>query len=314
MRKTVTILTFMSLVVACSATAASAALSHGDMEDASSYSVCPGWTYYSTGSVTGALQTKEATTIHGGLASQKLNGTSANAARMGIMQTLTANPGDAFTFDGWVNPSAAATTTYYKMAANWDGSTTISDTLSSYTDFAPTRTAWNHLTGLAGNATTAGGVTLFLDHKRRSNANFSGYWDDISAYQAFVPPAPAVASPTDTSLHVDVTPGGNSGNAAAQYAITIGGGGYTLGTNWVLSNGSVGTTAAWKTDALWDNGAVTGLLPSTTYTFEIVARYSSTVTQATLREGFTGEGRTTPEPATLGLLALGGLAMLRRRR
>lgn len=298
--------------------AAPAALVNGDMEFEGNYSVCPGWTYYSQGTITTAQQAKELVTIHGGLASQRLSGNSGSStARMGIRQTIAANQGDAITFDGWIYTLAAATTTYYRIAARWDGSTANPDeTTTSYSAFAPTRTAWNHLSGPAGNATTNDGVTVFLDHTRRTNAAFGGYWDDVVAYQAYVPPAPSVFGPTDTSLKVDVNPGSNSGNSDAQYAITIGGGGYTLGTDWVLADGSVGASAAWQTDTLWDSLDVTGLLPQTTYTFEVMARYSSTITQATILQGEANQasGTTTPEPATLGFLALGGLAMLRRRR
>lgn len=308
MSRIVTILTFMSLAVACTATAASAALVNGDMEYTGSYNVCPGWTFYQGGTITGVSQAKETVNIHGGLASQRLSGSSGANARMGIRQTIAGNIGDAFTFDGWVNPSAAATTTYYRIGARWDGSTANPDeTTTSWSAFAPTRTAWNHLVGPSGNATTAGGVTVFLDHTRRSNAAFGGYWDDVTVFQAFVPPAPAVGAPTLSTLDVNLDPGSNSANGSAEFSIAV-------GLDWVQADGTLGATQVWQTDATWGTITVNGLAPLTTYTFEVLARYSGTITQATLPEGFTAAGTTTPEPATLGFLALGGLAMLRRRR
>jgi hypothetical protein len=287
---------------------AQAALVNGDMEYTGSYSVCPGWTYYSQGTISGVSQGKEATIIHGGLASQRLSGNSGANARMGIRQTVAGNVGDAFTFDGWVYTSAAASTTYYRIAARWDGSTANPDEITaSFSAFAPTRTAWNHLTGPAGNATTAAGVTVFLDHTRRSNAAFGGYWDDITVYQAYVPPLPTLTNPQPTSIDVDVDPGLNSGNLAAEYAISIGGGAYTLGTDWLQADGSIAATQVWQTDAVW--GTLTANLGGDPANYQIgaMARYSGTITQPTYLD-------IVPEPATLGFLALGALAMLRRRR
>ena len=68
---------------------------------------------------------------------------------------------------------------------------------------------------------------------------------------------------------MNVLPGCNWTNSSAQYAISIGGGAYTLGANWVQANGTVGTTAVWQTDATWATTTVTGLTTGTPYTFEV---------------------------------------------
>jgi hypothetical protein len=96
-----------------------------------------------------------------------------------------------------------------------------------------------------------------------------------------VPPAPRVALASRTSLQVDVLPGCNPANGPAQFALSLGGGPYTLGTHWVQANGMVGTTATWQTEAAWATTTVTGLTTGTAYTFKAQARFSSLVTQPT---------------------------------
>jgi len=118
-----------------------------------------------------------------------------------------------------------------------------------------------------------------------------------------------VGNPTATTLDLNVQPGCNSANAGVQYAITIGGGAYTLGSNWVLADGSVGTTPEWRTDAQWGTETITGLAANTTYTLQVKARYDSTITQET----YLGTEATIPEPLTVALFGLGTLVLIRRR-
>jgi hypothetical protein len=108
----------------------------------------------------------------------------------------------------------------------------------------------------------------------------TAYWDDMVAYRAYVPPAPALNSAGATALNVDLLPGCNT-NVANQFALSIGGGAYTLGTHWVQANGTVSTTPVWQTDGTWGNKTVTGLATGTPYTLKSQARYSSTFTQPT---------------------------------
>src|SRR5204862_371386 len=79
-------------------------------------------------------------------------------------------------------------------------------------------------------------------------------------------PTPAASSPTCTSISVT----NNAADSSTDFfEITIGGGGFTLGTHFVQSGGTVGTTQVWQTKATWATKTVTGLAASTTYTFQL---------------------------------------------
>ncbi len=258
-------------------------LGHGNMEDATSYSVCPDWTSYSAGNGTATFN-KEATIIHGGAAAQRCRNTAGAAGSLlGIRQTFDANIGDAFTFDGWVQPvSNPGAGQQVAMVAVWNGTTANPTTNGNSTWKVSTgaRDVWTHLQNLTGNA-TSNSVTLFLDSRRTlSSQDLTAYWDDVVCYRAYVPPAPMVSEAASTSLNVDPLPGCNT-NGAAQFAISIGGGAYTLGTHWVQTDGTVSTTPVWQSDAAWSLKTVTGLVSGTTYTFKVQARYSSALPQPT---------------------------------
>jgi subtilisin-like proprotein convertase family protein/Cu/Zn superoxide dismutase len=255
-------------------------LGHGDMEDPTSYSVCPDWTSYSAGSGT-ATWSKETTIVTNGLASQKcrnLNGVIGSL--LGIRQTIGANVGDAFTFTGWVYPvSNPGAGQKVGMCVRWDGSTSNPATnQGTWAISSASGDSWTQLTN--SGAATSSSLTLYLDSRGYEPADITAYWDDILCYRAFVPPAPLV-TPGINSLEVGVAPGCNWTNSSAQYAITIGGGSYTLGTHWVQANGTVATSPVWQADATWATTTVTGLLGSTAYTLKVQARYSSAYTQPT---------------------------------
>jgi len=256
-------------------------LSHGDMEYADSYSVCPGWTPYSAGP--GAPSwAKEAAIRHGGLASQRAKNINGQAGSLiGVYQTIDANVGDAFTFEGWVYPETNPAYAQAAMAARWDGSITIPDGTASWKVSGGARLTWTKIQAFSGNA-TSDRVTLFLDSRQKSGSvAITAYWDDVVSYRAYVPPPPTVSVAGSTSLDVDVNAGCNSTNTAAEYAVTIGGGAYALGTHWVQADGTVGTTAAWQTESAWGTTTVAGLTTDITYTFKTKARYSGTITQET---------------------------------
>jgi hypothetical protein len=271
-------------------------LRHGDMEEPGNYSVCPDWTSYSAGSSGSPSWAKETTIVHGGSASQKCrNTTSGNGSVLGVRQTFDANVGDAFMFEGWVQPvSNPGAGQQVAMALSWDGSIANPTTANATWKISTgSRDVWTHLQNLAGNATSTN-VTLFLDSRRMvGSQDLTAYWDDVVSYRAFVPPAPLLSVAGSTSLNVDLLPGCNT-NGGNQFAISVGGGAYTLGTHWVQANGSVSATPVWQSDAAWAIRTVTGLITGTPYTFKVQARYSSTIPQPTSL----GDGSTLAPTAT----------------
>jgi hypothetical protein len=292
-------------------------LQNGGMEDPFDSGVASPWTYYSGGSITGPSprQAKETSIVHGGASSQKLSGNAGNnAANFGIRQALDASIGDAFTFGGWVWPDSAGAYNETSIRAAWDGGTSAlaATMLSNWLPAGSQRQQWHEMALAGGNAVSTT-VNLFLHSDRNtSNGSLLTYWDDIVAYHAYVPPAPAAGNPSFTTFDVNVDPGDNAANNFAEYAVTIGGGGYTIGVDWVQPDGTVTGSPAWRIDPIWGTRTVTGLTPDTTYTIQVKARYSFDITQETFL-GTGAEIKTLPEPAVAALLGIGAL-MLRRRR
>ena len=270
--------------------------------------------------------------VHSGTQAQKMSKVAAKDPNfVCVYQQINGNVGDAFSLgSAWVKGVLGSASTQLNIRVNWDGKTypdryrqgtilaTASQSADQWYDFTGGGAAHPGGNVLPATGTESGGtptpvgITVALEAKRAvtsGTGDITSTWDDIEFYHAYVPPAPAVGSPTANSLTVNVNPGGNSTNYEAQFAIKI-------GSSWVQEGGTVGATPAWLTDAQWDATPVTGLLPNTSYTFEVTARYSSYAPQPTtlLGAGYQTTASTTPEPATLGILALGGLAVLRRRR
>ncbi|MEC5156963.1 choice-of-anchor D domain-containing protein [Chryseobacterium sp. MP_3.2] len=106
-----------------------------------------------------------------------------------------------------------------------------------------------------------------------TNSVGTSYGTEISFYTlANIPSAPTVATPTSTSLNVSINANGNP--ATTEYAM------YEIGGNFVQANGTLDTATVWQTAATWGTKTVTGLIPSTTYTFETKARNGATVETA----------------------------------
>jgi hypothetical protein len=209
-----------------------------------------------------------------------------------VRQTIAANVGDALTFVAWAYQDSPNTYETARLGARFDGGTTPPASWVNVT----TRQVWTELKA-SGTVTVANGATVFLDVLRGGSGTYWSVFDNVSVYQAYLPPAPVVSGAGATAVNVDVQPGGNSGNGAAEYAITIGGGGYTQGTSWVQANGAVGTAAVWQTDATWGTKAVTGLTAGTTYTLSVKVRHSGTHPRETsLGAGAQGAPVSVPGP------------------
>ena len=88
---------------------------------------------------------------------------------------------------------------------------------------------------------------------------------ELSFYTlANTPSAPTVNNPTTTSLDVAINV--NSNPNTTEFTIQETGGSY------VQANGTLSATAVWQTASAWGTKTVTGLSPSTTYTFQVKAR------------------------------------------
>lgn len=85
---------------------------------------------------------------------------------------------------------------------------------------------------------------------------------------ARTPNAPVISNPTSSTLAVAI--GGGDGNPSyTTYAIHE-----TTTNQYVQFNGQLGSSPAYQTASGWGNKTVTGLLPGTTYTFEVRAQNS----------------------------------------
>jgi len=305
------VLTATSLIVWSSPAYANALL-NGDFEDPWSGNVAANWSANNAGG--GWSFAQETSIFHSASNAQRLNRTTSNSGNWGAAyQSVSANVGDAFTLDdAWVYTFNDSSHVAATVRVAWDGTAAGIGAATVWATAAQSASTWYEFTDHpGGNATGTSVVFGFVNRLNGSGTyQIDAIWDDLVIFQAFVPPAPSVSDPTETSLTVDVNPGGNSVNSSAEYAISV-------GLDWVQADGTVGASPIWQTDAAWGSKVVTGLAAGTTYDFEVLARYDGTYTQATLPQGNTGSLSTVPEPSAwlLGLLGgIGVLVVLRRRR
>jgi len=266
-------------------------LQNGNFDASTSgWTVASGWTSYSSSTATFR---KDTTTYRGAPNAQRIQPpTSGSGAFAGIRQTVEVNVGDAVTFVTWAYQDSAAKYETARLGGRYDG---LTSPPSSWVNVI-SKQAWTELK-TSGTVTVANGATVFLDVVRDASGGYWSSFDDVSAFFAYLPPAPVVSDATETSLNVDVQPGSNSTNSAAEYAITVGGGAYTPGTNWVQADGTIGGIPVWQTDATWEVRTVTSLASGTAYTFQVKARYSAAHTQETFL-GADAQGTPTPPVAT----------------
>jgi len=298
-------------VLAIATTAMAADLQNGDMTGGFTGGVANGWTTYLVGGASPTFSSSNG----GGNPGPGQRGDytkTRNTRYYGMYQTIDSNAGDAFTFAAQSWCMANGNIANVSLRVDMAGGTAVSAATQMTNNSGSAKQAWFQMPYVGTNATGAN-LTVFMDIRGYSDSNVDTdtYLDNIMAYRAHVPPAAGVGGETNSSLDVDVDAGGNAGNANAQFAIVINGGSITDG--YVQADGSVGGAADWQAEALWDVTSVTGLDPMTEYTLEVVARYSSSITQETAR-GVSASGTTTPEPAALTLLSLGLPWVVGRRR
>ena len=130
------------------------------------------------------------------------------------------------------------------------------------------------------------------------STGLKGYGSVNTFYSlAVTPSAPIVNSPSGTSLHIAI--GSDSNSTATTYAI------YETSTGtYVQSNGSLGTTAVYQTTATWGTQTVSGLSPTTTYTFKVLAKNGAGVPTSA---GSSANGTTLVVPAITASGALSAL-------
>ncbi len=116
---------------------------------------------------------------------------------------------------------------------------------------------------------------------------------------ANVPGQPTVGGATPSSLNVTLNANGNP--AATEFSIRVGG-------QFVQASGALGATEVWQTATAWGSPrTVTGLAPSTTYTFDVRARNGANTVTAfgASQNGTTSAGSTPPTVTTTAASSLG---------
>ncbi|MFY7887255.1 MAG: beta strand repeat-containing protein, partial [Dolichospermum sp.] len=110
---------------------------------------------------------------------------------------------------------------------------------------------------------------------------------------ANVPNAPTVNNPSSSSL--DVAIGSGDGNpSSTEYAIQE-----TNSGNYVQANGTLGASAVWQTAATWGTKTVTGLAPSSSFTFNAKARNTAS-TETTFGSSTTNSTSAASTPVIVG--------------
>jgi titin len=135
-----------------------------------------------------------------------------------------------------------------------------------------TDSAWGtkSVTGLSSNV-----LYRFRAKSRNAGSTESALGASTATYTlAQAPQTPTVDQIAVSSMSVNVVPGAGEA-AATEFAIAVDndGDGATFNTtNYVQTDGTIGASAAWQTDALWGAKWVTGLTTNTLYRFKAKAR------------------------------------------
>jgi hypothetical protein len=154
-------------------------------------------------------------------------------------------------------------------------------------------------TGVFSENATGLSVNAQYSHKAyATNIAGTNYGSASTFYTlANTPDAPAVGSPTSSSLLVSIPSlAGNPANT--EYAIEVDASG-----NYVQAGGAATGAAVWQTASAWGSITVTGLAPNTLYSFRLYARNGANVVTAS-GSAATGTTLSASQPSlTLGTLA-----------
>ena len=193
--------------------------------------------------------------------------------------------------------SLAATSAILNGNVTSDGGVTISDRGFVYKTSTGV-TITDNPTTVAG---TTGAYTLTPAFSVNTHYYFKAYaintvgtvlsTPELNFYTlANTPSSPTVNNPTVSTIDVAITNGdGNPGTT--QYAIHE-----PVSGNYVQANGTLYTTVVWQTATTWGTITVTGLAPSTTYSFEVKAQNGASTSTAfgSSANGTTSAGSTSP--------------------
>lgn len=136
-----------------------------------------------------------------------------------------------------------------------------------------------------------------------SSTNYKSLLGFIWGAYPGIPGTPTLINTGSTlynSLDFVITIGGNSSDT--EYAIAISTDNFVT-TNYIQTDNTVGTTAAWQTYTNWGSGSgerVTGLSPSTTYKIKVKARHG-----ADSESGFSSEASATTSSPSLVVVFAG---------
>lgn len=116
-----------------------------------------------------------------------------------------------------------------------------------------------------------------------NSASGTGYGTVANFYTlAAIPSAPTVGSPTGSSLNITIA--NDSNPSLTTYAI------FEINTaKYVQADGTLGVSPIYQTASTWGTKTLTGLTPSTTYTFQVTAKNGNgdTTTGTTTSDGTT---------------------------
>jgi hypothetical protein len=193
--------------------------------------------------------------------------------------TTTATVGGNVTADG------GATVTNRGVVYKTTAGVTIADNKTQSGSGTGTYTA--NLTSLAVNQ-------QYFFRAYAQNSAGDGLGSELTFWTwANVPSAPTVDNPTTTTLDVNVNVNGNP--ASTVFSIQA-----TNSSLFVQTNGTLGATEHWRTDAAWGTTTVTGLSPSQQYGFRVRAQngQGTLTAYSTVANGTTSVGAVAPTVTT----------------
>ena len=198
--------------------------------------------------------------------SVNVTGTSATSAPTVTTTTAASITTTSSSSGGNVTADGGASVTGKGIAYGITANPTITGTKTS--DGTGTGSFTSSLSSLSVN-------TKYFYRAYATNSAGTGYGTESSFFTlANTPSAPTVGNPATNSLDVSVT-SGDGNPASTEYAIYE-----TTTGNYIQAGGTLGASAVWQTASTWGTKTVTGLTPSTTYTFEVKARNGDNVETA----------------------------------